>query len=89
MELEKQFLRYFFLFFLIGLTFSAIIVIGISWYFTGSYLDKKSSNNFVGLIKDFSEININSINDIVSTLLLKMQISLSELIISYQNVETY
>ena len=86
MELEKQFFRNFFLFFLIGLTLSVIILITISLYFTGNYLDKKSSDNLVELIKDYSKININSINDIVSTLLLKMQISLSELIISYQNI---
>ena len=65
---------------------SIVIVINNSWNFTGDYFDKKTGKNIIDLIKDFSKININSINDIISTHLLKIQLSLSELIIYYQNV---
>ena len=88
MKLENQFFRYFFILFLLGLILSALIIITISSIFTGDYLDKKTGNNLVELIKDYSKININSINDLISTLLLKMQISLSELILYYQNLST-
>ena len=86
MKLEKQFFRYFFILFLLGLILSTIIIITISSIFTGDYLDKKTGNNLVELIKDSSKININSINDLISTLLLKLQLSLSELILYYQNL---
>ena len=86
MKLEKQFFRFFFILFSLGLILSALIIITISLFFTGDYLDKKTGNNLVELIKDHSKININSINDLISTLLLKMQLSLSELIHYYQKL---
>ena len=41
MKLEDQFFHFFFYPFLIGVAFSAIIVILCSYIFTDSYLDKK------------------------------------------------
>ena len=76
MKMEKQLFKHFFIPFLIGVILSIVIVINNSWNFTGDYFDKKTGKNIIDLIKDFSKININSINDIISTHLLKIQLSL-------------
>ena len=86
MKLEDQFFHFFFYPFLIGVAFSAIIVILCSYIFTDSYLDKKTGDNIIKLGKEYSIININSINSMVSSILLKNQLSLNELFLAYQNL---
>ena len=51
-----------------------------------NYIDKKTGENIVELEKNFSKINLNSMNVIITTSLAKIQASLNELITSYQNV---
>ena len=86
MKLEDQFFHFFFYPFLIGVAFSAIIVILCSYIFTDSYLDKKTGDNIIKLGKEYSIININSINSMVTSILLKNQLSLNELFLAYQNL---
>ena len=86
MKLEEQFFHFFFYPFLVGVTLSSIIIITCSVYFTNDFIDKKTNDNLVELVKDYSKINIKSINVLISSLLLKVQIGFNELILYYQNV---
>lgn len=86
MELENQFFHYFFFPFLIGLILSAAIVIICSVNFANGFIDTKTGNNIIKLGKEISKLKINSINDIINTLLLKTQLSFTELINSYQKL---
>ena len=86
MKLEQQFFHFFFYPFLIGVSFSAIIIITCSIIFTNGYIDKITGNNMVELGKEYSKININSVNEIISTTLLKIQLSLNELVILYEKL---
>ena len=54
--------------------------------FTNNYYDKRTAKNIFELEKKYSKININSINTLVSTTLLKIQASLNEQIIFYQKL---
>ena len=86
MKLEEQFFHFFFYPFLIGVSLSAIVIIACSLIFTNNYIDKITGNNIIKLGKEFSEININSANEIISTTLLKIQLNLNELVILYQKL---
>ena len=86
MKLEEQFFHFFFYPFLMGVSLSAIVIIACSLIFTNNYIDKITGNNIIKLGKEFSEININSANEIISTTLLKIQLSLNELVILYQKL---
>ena len=86
MKLEAQFFHFFFYPFLIGVACSSIIVIVCSLIFSNNYLDKITGNNIVELGKEYTKININSISELLVTRLLKMQLSLTELILLYQKL---
>ena len=60
-----------------------IIVIGFLIIFTNDYFDKRTGKNIVDLEKKFSSININSINALLTTSLLKIQASLNEQVLFY------
>ena len=63
-----------------------IVVTAFLYIFTNNYYDKRTAQNIVDLEKKYSKININSINTLVSTTLLKAQASLNEQIIFYQKL---
>ena len=63
-----------------------IVVTIFLFIFTNNYYDKRTAKNIVDLEKKFSKININSINTLVATTLLKVQASLNEQIIFYQKL---
>ena len=86
MKLEDQFFQSFFYPFIIGVILSAAIVITSSVIFTNNYIDLNTSSNLVNLERKHAKINLNSINLIISTYLLKAQASLNELINYYQNL---
>ena len=86
MKLENQFFHFFFYPFLIGIIFSSLIIIICSLIFTRDYVDKITGYNIIMLGKEYSKINIDSINTIVSTTFLKIQLGLNELVLLYQNL---
>ena len=86
MKLEHKFFNSFFYPFLIGVVLNMIVVTIFLFIFTNNYYDKRTAKNIVDLEKKFSKININSINTLVATTLLKVQASLNEQIIIYQKL---
>ena len=54
--------------------------------FTSNYIDKGTRINIIELEKNYSKVNLNSINIIITTYLLKIQSGLNELINNYQNL---
>ena len=85
MNLSDQLYQSFFYTFLIGIiiSFSGIIIFTI--YFTKNYIDNKTRDNIVEMENKFSKVNLKSIHSLVSSSLLKLQGSLNEQIIAYQN----
>lgn len=86
MKLEDKFFHSFFYPFFIALLSSMIIIILFSTLFTNNYLDRKTSENIIELEKDIAKININTIKISLSTVLLKIQESMNELIMTYQKI---
>ena len=85
MKLENQFFHSFFYPFLIGVLLSATTIIVSSRIFTNNYIDRITGINLLELGKEYSKININSINELINSILLKVQISLNEIILHYQH----
>jgi len=84
MRLEDKFFHSFFYIFLIGISFSIIIVSSILLYYSQDFLDKNTSSNVYYLEKKLAESNINSMNILLLNLILKLQVSLQEQITFYQ-----
>ena len=83
MKLEDKFFNAFFYPFLIGVFLSMITVTIFLSIFTSNYLDKRTAQNIVELEKKYAKVNINSINALLTTLLLKVQASINEQILFY------
>ena len=88
MKLESKFFKLFFFPFLTGIILSTLIVTIFLGIFTNKYLDKRTSENIINLEKNYSKININSINILLSTSIEKLQIGMNELILFYQRMAT-
>ena len=86
MKLESQLLSSFFFPFIIGIILSAITVIICSLIFTNNYIDKGTGKNIIEFEKQFAKINLNSVNVIISTQLLKVQSIFNELITYYKKI---
>ena len=86
MKLEEKFFNSFFYPFLIGVLLNMIIVTIFIYIFTNNYLDKRTAQNIIDLEKKSAKININSINTLITTALLKVQASLNEQILFYQKL---
>jgi len=84
MKLLQHFYSSFFYIFLIGIILNFISIIIFSIFFTNKYIDKITGENIIQLEKNISKVNLNSINVIITTSLLKIQSSLNELITAYQ-----
>ena len=86
MKLEEKFINSFFYMFLLGVIINLIIATIFLYFFTNNYIDKKTGENIVILEKKYARINLNSVNALLSTTLLKVQESLNEQIIYYQKL---
>ena len=86
MKLEDKFCKAFFYPFLIGVCLSTLVVILFLGFFTNNNLDKRTSQNIIDLERKYSEININSVDVLLTTSLLKVQASLNEQILFYQKI---
>ena len=86
MKLEEKFFNSFFYPFLIGVLLNMIIVTIFLYIFTNNYLDKRTAQNIIDLEKKSAKININSVNTLITTALLKVQASLNEEIVFYQKL---
>ena len=78
MKLEEKLFNYFFYLFVIGITFSLIIVIAIIFYFSGNYLDERTASEVNYIEKRFAEANINSLNIILLNIITELQVSLQQ-----------
>ena len=83
MKLEHKFFNAFFYPFLIGVVLSMLTVTIFLSIFTNKYLDKKTGDYTLNLEKNLAKININSVNILLTTTLLKVQASLHEQILFY------
>ena len=83
MKLQDKFFHSFFYPFLVGVLLSMIITIIFLAKFTNNYFDQRTGKNIVELEKKYVSININSINILLTTSLLKIQASLNEQILFY------
>ena len=86
MKFENQLFHFFFYPFLIGILLSALIIISCSVIFTTDYIDKITGDNIIELGKDYSKINIDSINTIIISKILKIQLGLNELALNYEKI---
>ena len=86
MKLEKHFFNAFFYPFLFGIVSSIIIVFSILFYYSTDYLDKKSAEDIYNIEKKNAFININSVNILLSNILLKVQVGLQEQITFYEDI---
>ena len=86
MKLENKFFNSFFYPFLIGIFLSTIIVTIFLGVFTNSFYDEKTLENIFDLEKKFSNINIKSVNVILTSILQKNQASMNEQILLYQKI---
>ena len=84
MRLEKKFFDSFFYSFLICIFLSSMVVILILIIFTNNYFDKITSQLIINLGKKFSKIDLNQVNILLTTSLIKIQSSLNEQILLYQ-----
>ena len=86
MKLENKFYNAFFYPFLAGITLSIIIVAMILAYYSNNYLDKKSAEDVFNIEKKYAKTNINSVNVLISNVLLKVQIGLKEQLTFYEDI---
>ena len=86
MKLEKKFFNSFFYTFLIGILLDMIIDTILIYKFTNNYYDKRTAQKIIDLEKKYAKININSVNTLLTTTLLKVQASLNELVLFYQKL---
>ena len=83
MKLKAKLFKSFFYPFLAGVIISIIIVFVILFYYSNDYLDKRSAEDIYTIEKKYSTVNINSVNVILSNILLKVQVGLQEQITFY------
>ena len=86
MKLADKFFNSFFYTFLFGVILSFISTVIFSIFFTTKYIDKKTVDNIIKLEQKLSKINLNSMNVLITSSIYKIQSSLNELIIAYQNM---
>ena len=84
MKLEDKFFTAFFYPFLIAIFLSALIITLFISLFTNNNFDKITSQYILDLENKYSKRNINTVNVLVTSSLLKIQSSLNEQILFYQ-----
>ena len=92
MKLEDKLFNSFFYPFLVSIFLCGLAVTGFIAICTNNHIDLKTYTNLINLEKKYgrwySKINIDSANVLITTTLLKLQASLNELILFYQNKAT-
>ena len=86
MRLEDKFFNSFFYLFLIGITFSIIIVITILFYFSDNFLDERTASEVFHLEDRYAKSKINSMNILLTNLVVKLQVVLQEQVTLYQDI---
>ena len=86
MRLEDKFFNSFFYLFLISITLSLVIIITILFYFSGNILDERTASEVYYLEKRNAKANINSMNILLSNIILKLQVVLQEQVTHYQDI---
>ena len=86
MKLEHQLIHSFIIPYITGIILCAAMVISSSIYFTNKYIDRTTGGNIIEIEKKNSKVNIDSVNILITTNLLKVQSALNELIVYYQNL---
>ena len=86
MKLEDKFFKSFFYSFFVSVIACTFVVTSFLGLFTNTYNDKKSYNYIRDLEKNYSKININSVNIILTSTIERVQASLNEHILHYQKL---
>ena len=86
MRLEDKFFNTFFYLFLVAILASIIIVIGTLIHFSGDFIDEGTASEVISIEKKYAKANINSMNILLSNLLLKLQVDIQQLVTLYQNI---
>ena len=86
MRLEDKFFNSFFYLFLVAILASIIIVIGTLIHFSGDFIDEGTASEVISIEKKYAKANINSMNILLSNLLLKLQVNIQQLVTLYQNI---
>ena len=86
MRLEDKFFNSFFYLFLIGITFSIVIVITILFYFSDNFLDERTASEVFHLEDRYAKSKINSMNILLTNLVVKLQVVLQEQVTLYQDI---
>ena len=86
MKMETIFLKYFFISFLIGIIISTLLVTLLIGIFTNNYYDKTLIQDVINLEKKYAEAKIKSANIKITSLLLKYQVNINELILFYHSI---
>ena len=86
MRLEDKFFNSFFYLFLVAILASIIIVIGTLIHFSGDFIDEGTASEVISIEKKYAKANINSMNILLSNLLLKLQVDIQQLVTLYQNI---
>ena len=86
MRLEDKFFNSFFYLFLIAITSSMILVVTILFYYSENYIDTKTAKDIIHMEKEYANSNINSMNVLLSNMILKLQVALKEALTLYLNL---
>ena len=86
MKLEDKFFNSFFYPFLVAVILSTLIVTTFLGIFTNNTYDKRTSEKIINLEKEYAKINLNAVNVIMTTKILKLQASLNEIIHFYDKI---
>ena len=86
MRLEDKFFNSFFYLFLFAITFSMIIVVTILFNYSENYIDNRTAKDVIHIEKKYANSNINSMNVLLSNMILKLQVALKEALTLYINL---
>ena len=86
MNLEIIFFNNFFYPFLLSVLICSLVITLFLGFFTNNYYEKRTHNNIINLEKKYSKIILNSVEVLLKTSFLKIQASLNEQIIHYQQI---
>ena len=86
MRLEDKFFNSFFYLFLFAITFSMIIVVTILFNYSENYIDDRTAKDVIHIEKKYANSNINSMNVLLSNMILKLQVALKEALTLYINL---
>ena len=86
MRLEDKFFNSFFYLFLFAISLSMIFVVITLFYYSENYIDDRTSKDIIHIEKKNANSNINSMNVLLSNMILKMQVALKEALTLFINL---